>query len=110
MSSASCPVDKLRPLIGQNSFDPADPLKWSRQHVEQWLDWAAQEFGLDPIQVSNFPLTGVQLCHLSKEEFVERSPPYTGDVLYSHLTLLRARSGESLCSSFMMVISRIPSR
>lgn len=76
--------------------NPADPQKWTRQHVEQWLDWATQEFGLNPINVSKFPFTGVQLCHLSKEEFVERSPPYTGDVLYSHLTLLRARSGESV--------------
>jgi len=76
--------------------NPADPQKWTHQHVEQWLDWATQEFGLNPINVSKFPFTGVQLCHLSKEEFVERSPPYTGDVLFSHLTLLRARSGESV--------------
>jgi len=58
------------------------------------LDWAVQEFGFNPVNMANFPFTGAQLCQLTREEFVERAPPYTGDVLYSHLTLMRARSGE----------------
>lgn len=71
-----------------------DPSKWSSKHISQWLEWATQEFGLDAIDVSKFQLSGSQLLTLSKEEFLERTPPYTGDVLYAHLKLLQARSGK----------------
>ena len=57
-----------------------------------------QEFGLDTIDVSKFQLTGSQLLSLSKEEFLERAPPFTGDVLYAHLKILQARSGKSVPS------------
>ena len=55
------------------------------------------EFGLDAIDASKFQLTGSQLLSLSKEEFLERSPAFTGDVLYAHLKLLQARSGMYVC-------------
>ncbi len=63
-------------------------------HVNKWLDWAQKEFGIDSINRSNFQLNGAQLCSLSPEDFMERAPPFTGDVLLSHLNLLRARSGK----------------
>ena len=69
-------------------------MKWSSKHVAQWLEWSMQEFGLDSIDISKFQLTGSQLLSLSKEEFLEKAPPFTGDVLYAHLKLLQARSGK----------------
>ena len=72
-----------------------DPMNWTQEHVCQWLNWAEQEFGLNSINLSKFDLSGAQLCSLTKEEFVKRSPPFTGDVLYTHLNLLRARGGKS---------------
>ena len=72
-----------------------DPINWTSEQVGQWLNWAQQEFGLNSIDLSNFKLSGAQLCSLSKEEFVRRSPPYTGDVLFTHFNLLRARGGKS---------------
>ena len=71
-----------------------DPMKWTSKHVAQWLEWSMQEFGLDAIDMSKFQLPGSQLLSLSKEEFLERAPPFTGDVLYAHLKLLQARSGK----------------
>lgn len=66
-------------------------MKWTTHHVEQWLDWAVQEFGFNTVDKSNFQLTGLQLCALSREDFLKQAPPYTGDVLYSHLNLLKAK-------------------
>ena len=66
-------------------------MQWSESQVGQWLDWAVQEFEFNPIDKSNWQLSGLQLCALSKEEFLERAPPYTGDVLHSHLNLLKAK-------------------
>lgn len=71
---------------------PADPLYWTKKNVCQWLSWATQEFELDQMDLSRFPFSGPQLCSLSKEEFLSRAPQYSGDVLYSHLNLLRAKS------------------
>ena len=66
-------------------------MKWSESQVSQWLDWAVQEFGFNTVSKSNWQLSGLQLCALSKDEFLERAPPYTGDVLHSHLNLLKAK-------------------
>ena len=82
----------------QHPFVPvlsaADPMKWTEEQVSQWLDWAVHEFGFSPITKSSLKLPGLQLCALSQEEFLERAPPYTGDVLYSHLNLLKAKGVE----------------
>lgn len=76
------------------SFLPLDPSKWSVEEVSKWLKWAEQEFGLNAIDHSNFKMPGALLCGLSREEFLARAPPFTGDILLSHLNLLRARSGK----------------
>lgn len=68
-----------------------DPMKWSEVQVSQWLDWAVHEFGFNPINKTNWQLSGLQLCALSKEEFLEKAPPYIGDILHSHLNLLKAK-------------------
>lgn len=41
---------------------------------------------------THFQMSGLQLCALNKEDFVQRAPAYTGDVLHSHLSLLRAKN------------------
>lgn len=79
-------------LDSQQTFSHStDPMKWTTRHVGQWLDWAVQEFGFNTVDKSNFQLTGIQLCALSREDFLKQAPPYTGDVLYSHLNLLKAK-------------------
>lgn len=59
------------------------------EHTQSWVDWIAHEFDLQTFDMSKFNMTGQQLCSLSKEEFLSRSPPYTGDVLFVHLLILR---------------------
>lgn len=73
----------------------SDPHKWSQKDVEHWLQWAMKEFSLNPIDLSQFPFSGSQLVSLSREEFIRRAPPYAGDLLFLHLSmLLKGRSGE----------------
>ena len=92
-SSLSAWIVLLLFVTSSSSCYP-DPMNWTKLHVSKWLDWAEREFGFDSIDRSNFKLTGAQLCSISLDEFVKRSPPYTGDIMLSHLNLLRARSGE----------------
>ncbi|XP_073769934.1 transcriptional regulator ERG isoform X2 [Danio rerio] len=69
---------------------PADPGQWSAGHVRQWLDWAVQEYGLPPLDVSLFQgVDGKQLCRMSREELQRLTSSYSADVLLSHLHYLR---------------------
>lgn len=63
----------------------------------QWLDWAAEQFGFKLLDKSNWQLSGVQICALSKEDFLERCPPGLGDTLHSHLCLLKAKGKLTAC-------------
>jgi hypothetical protein len=72
-----------------------DPMKWAIHDSIQWIEWAVNEFNLDPVHVANFEIEGPELCSLTKDDFTMKAPTYTGDVLYSHLNLLRARVNSS---------------
>lgn len=74
-----------------------DPEKWTIDQTQSWVDWIVHEFDLKSFDVSQFNLTGQQLCSLSKEEFQSRSPPYTGDVLFVHLLILRRGEEHVIC-------------
>ena len=63
--------------------------------MSQWLDWVVGEFGFNSVNRLKFSITGEQLCALSREELLDRAPPYTGDILFAHLNLLKARTGEN---------------
>ncbi|KAJ8405946.1 hypothetical protein AAFF_G00308340 [Aldrovandia affinis] len=66
---------------------PYDPVQWSLDQVMHWVDWVLKEFGLEGVEVEGLQLTGGGLCALTQEEFLQRAPQ--GDILWSHLELLR---------------------
>ena len=73
---------------------PKDPRLWSKEHVGHWLSWAIREFSLVGPHTSQFvkqfqTLTGKEVCGLSKESFLARAPPFTGDILWAHLEILQ---------------------
>ena len=67
----------------------SDPEEWSITNVKYWIEWAVKRFGLVDVDVSNFDLTGKQLCELQHEDFVKYIPIDQGDVFWTHLELLR---------------------
>ena len=82
-------------------------MHWSEDQVSQWLDWAVEEFGFNPVNKYNWQMSGLQLCALSKEEFLKRAQPCTGDVLHSHLNLLKAKGileSNSLSQKFVIAL------
>lgn len=62
------------------------------EQVGEWLGWAVKEFSLDTVDITKFECNGRELTELTKDDFIQRAPPNTGDILYSHLNLLRARN------------------
>ena len=84
----------------------SDPAKWSQKQVLQWLELASQELGLNPIKLASFNLSGAQLCALSRDEFLERAPAYTGDILYSYLHLIRARNSCKLTNKTVISVRK----
>ncbi|VDP00037.1 unnamed protein product [Soboliphyme baturini] len=82
-SYASFDAERIRLNISKN------PLHWSPHQVRQWLYWAIREFSLQGVVVEHFALSGRELCSLTKEEFMNRSPPFVGDILWEHLETMQ---------------------
>ncbi|CAG0884436.1 unnamed protein product [Cyprideis torosa] len=67
-----------------------DPWSWSEADVCCWLSWAVQEFSLSGIQdFQNLNMKGEEIFAIGKEGFLERTPPYVGDILWEHLDILQ---------------------
>lgn len=68
---------------------PNDPMLWDVTHVKHWLQWAVRQFNLKKIHLSDWNITGVQLCALQLPEFQVKVPDDPGDVFWTHLELLK---------------------
>jgi len=66
-----------------------DPRQWNELDVARWLHWAIKEFSLEGVAMHNFNMKGKDMCALSKEEFLARTPPFMGDILWEHLDILQ---------------------
>lgn len=74
-----------------------DPRQWTEDHVVLWLDWAKDEFCLDPKLKDSFSkMRGRDMIALGREEFLRIAPPFTGDILWEHLEILQ--KGKSILS------------
>ncbi|KAL1284068.1 Protein c-ets-2-B [Trichinella pseudospiralis] len=77
---------------------PKNPVEWSPHQVRQWLFWSIREFSLAGIIIEHYALSGRDLCALTREEFLNRSPPFVGDILWEHLdTMQKDCAKEAAC-------------
>lgn len=68
---------------------PADPNAWTSAHVRHWLQWAVRHFSLPNIRLTDWNMTGRELCRLTLAQFQEKVPRDHGDIFWTHLELLR---------------------
>lgn len=68
---------------------PPDPNDWSIAHVRLWLQWAVRQFNLVGLRLSDWNITGKQLCQLSLSDFHSKVPVDPEDLFWTHLELLR---------------------
>lgn len=71
---------------------PADPMRWTVNHVKEWLEWASGEYGLfEVISMEKFPIVnGRELCSMSRDQFVKSVGHYeAAEKLLHHLEYLR---------------------
>ncbi|KAM3955331.1 DNA-binding protein Ets97D [Aphomia sociella] len=68
---------------------PDDPATWSVQHVKLWIVWAVRQFNLAGVKLSDWNLSGPELCALTNLQFKERVPSDPGDLFWTHFELLR---------------------
>ena len=72
----------------------ADPSRWSREHVQLWLQWAVQNFSFEGVDASRFDgCSGADLLQQGRDCLLQRAPLYVGDILWEHLDILQ--KGES---------------
>jgi hypothetical protein len=72
-----------------NTLLALDPNDWSVAHVRLWLLWAVRQFNLVGLSLSDWNITGKQLCQLSLADFHSMVPVDPGDLFWTHLELLR---------------------
>ncbi|XP_057364479.1 ETS-like protein pointed [Daphnia carinata] len=68
---------------------PKDPRLWSESDVSRWLNWAIKEFSLEGVVLQHFRMRGRDMCAMGKENFLARTPPFMGDILWEHLEILQ---------------------
>ncbi|XP_068621851.1 DNA-binding protein Ets97D isoform X2 [Battus philenor] len=68
---------------------PDDPADWSIQHVKLWIQWAVRQFNLTGIKLSDWNISGTELCALLNVDFKEKVPSDPGDLFWTHFELLR---------------------
>uniref|UniRef100_T1J9J7 ETS domain-containing protein n=1 Tax=Strigamia maritima TaxID=126957 RepID=T1J9J7_STRMM len=68
---------------------PKDPRLWTEQDVTSWLCWVIREFSLEGVNLQHFVMKGKDMCALGKEAFLDRAPPFMGDILWEHLDILQ---------------------
>lgn len=66
-----------------------DPNDWSVAHVRLWLQWAVRQFNLVGLRLSDWNITGKELCQLSLSDFHSKVPVDPEDLFWTHLELLR---------------------
>ncbi|NXA35757.1 GABPA protein, partial [Eudromia elegans] len=71
---------------------PYDPVQWSTDQVLHWVVWVMKEFSMTDIDLNALSIAGRELCSLSQEDFFQRVP--RGEILWSHLELLRKCMGD----------------
>ncbi|XP_046549503.1 retroviral integration site protein Fli-1 homolog [Haliotis rubra] len=86
-------TEKVLPKV----FVPADPQLWSAWHVQQWVDWAAREYGLREVDPARFMhVDGRELCRMSRDDICRLVGPYEAEVLFTHLNYLRQASSSCI--------------
>lgn len=68
---------------------PTDPIKWERAHVSHWIQWCINVFPNASIDVTDWNISGKELCAMSHEEFKKKVPVDPSDLVWTHLELLR---------------------
>ncbi|KFP59871.1 GA-binding protein alpha chain, partial [Cariama cristata] len=80
---------------------PYDPVQWSTDQVLHWVVWVMKEFSMTDIDLNALSIPGRELCSLSQEDFFQRVP--RGEILWSHLELLRKCMGDFLFSAVLFL-------
>ncbi|NWR88854.1 GABPA protein, partial [Furnarius figulus] len=86
---------------------PYDPVQWSTDQVLHWVVWVMKEFSMTDIDLSTLSIPGRELCSLSQEDFFQRVP--RGEILWSHLELLRKCMADFFGTDFTYSPSPLPS-
>lgn len=61
------------------------------------------EYALIGIRTDRFNMSGKEMCQLGKEAFLERAPPYVGDVLWEHLEVMKRGKERLLILSLQII-------
>ncbi len=97
-ANASAPVEPVTKWVVSKEFRaeqeqmnfPKDPLKWETLHVAHWINWVQAEFPNASIDPEDWVhLNGQEVCSMTQDEFRAKVRVDPGDLVWTHLELLR---------------------
>eukprot|EP00112_Aurelia_sp_Birch-Aquarium-sp1_P017816 Seg417.18 transcript_id=Seg417.18/GoldUCD/mRNA.D3Y31 product="GA-binding protein alpha chain" protein_id=Seg417.18/GoldUCD/D3Y31 len=75
---------------------PRDPRNWSPQQVCQFINWLTDELSIKEVDATQFRMSGVELCNLSKHDLTNHFPPSLVDILWMYLETLKFATGHQV--------------
>ena len=90
-----------------------DPRNWTPQQVCQFINWLTDELSIKEVDATQFRMSGVELCNLSKHDLNSHFPPSLVDILWMYLEtlkfgMLNQPTVQFFCSFTQYLFSIIP--
>lgn len=70
----------------------AEPRRWSAADVAAWVQWARRQLQLPSVPMESFNVDGATLASLTEEEFCQRAPQVSVNILLSAFTLVETET------------------
>ncbi|XP_033106211.1 GA-binding protein alpha chain-like [Anneissia japonica] len=88
---------------------PHNPCLWSVDDTVHWLNWASNEFNIAlGDRVSQLKMKGSELCGLSKESFLSKLSKPAGELVWTHLQLLKKSVGQTIQNTTATIEEPVP--
>ncbi|XP_071957961.1 GA-binding protein alpha chain-like isoform X2 [Antedon mediterranea] len=73
-----------------------DPCLWSIENTIHWLNWSSNEFNIAlGDRIDQMKMKGSELCALSKKDFLDKLSKPAGELIWTHLQLLKKSAGHN---------------
>jgi len=76
---------RLRRIMSDFRCSIAEPRRWSAADVAAWVQWARRQLQLPSVPMESFNVDGATLASLTEEEFCQRAPQVSANILSSVL-------------------------
>jgi len=72
------------------------PLDWTQEEVRDWVLQYIQQYNPQYLEMTDFDMTGNQLCQLTKEQFCQKAGKNVGEMMFEDIIERKNDKGNSM--------------